>query len=210
MDNPSSAEIKRGYLAFQQHEKRDAMYKTATFLVSHFWGRPYEMANSIGVLLLTWNNAFYRYGLFDYDKLEECISNNLNLLDKYRKRDILDYSSTDDEAVKCLFQQFLVALQMCEGKKKNAKRPVGVAKALHLLAPAFFPIWDDKIAHAYGCYYADNPVDRYVLFLRKIKEVIGQLQPAARADSQKLGKTLVKLVDEYNYAKHTKHWDLEA
>ena len=71
MYNPrmNASELKAGYLAFQAHEARDAMYKTATFLVETFWGKPREMSDSLGVLLLTWNQAFYRYGLFDFDAL---------------------------------------------------------------------------------------------------------------------------------------------
>ena len=72
MDIPSQDEFRKGYLAFQKYEKRDAMYKVAIFLVCHFWGQPSEMADGLGVLLLTWNQAFYRYGIFDFDRLEEC------------------------------------------------------------------------------------------------------------------------------------------
>ena len=31
------------------------------------------MADGLGVLLLTWNNAFYRFGSFAFDELEKCI-----------------------------------------------------------------------------------------------------------------------------------------
>jgi len=70
---PTRAQLGHGCTVFRQHEARDAMYKTATFLVDHFWGRPAKMADSLGVLLLTWNQAFYRYGPFDFGKLEGCI-----------------------------------------------------------------------------------------------------------------------------------------
>jgi hypothetical protein len=90
-----ASELKAGYTAFQDNEVRDAMYKTATFLVKTFWGKPAEMSDGLGVLLLTWNNAFYRYGLFDFNALEKCIAQNQTMLDKYRDRDILDYSPAD-------------------------------------------------------------------------------------------------------------------
>jgi len=70
---PSKKEFIRGIKTFERHEKRDAMYKVATFLVLQFWGKPSEMADGLGVLLLTWNQAFYRYGSFDFDELERCI-----------------------------------------------------------------------------------------------------------------------------------------
>jgi len=53
-------EVIRGSQAFRDHERRDAMYKVATFLVDHFWGAPAEMTDALGVLLLTWNQALYR------------------------------------------------------------------------------------------------------------------------------------------------------
>jgi hypothetical protein len=204
MEIPSAIEFRKGYLAFQQYEKRDAMYKTATFLVDHFWGKPPEMADSLGVLLLTWNQAFYRYGLFDFDELEGCISNNQELLDKYRRRSILSYTFDDDREIKQLFQRFLVALQICEGKKAGTGSPVGVSKALHLLAPGFFPLWDAQIARAYGCHYAYKPVNKYLAFVGKMKQMAEALQHGV--NSQATGKTLLKLIDEYNYAKYTKGW----
>jgi len=64
------------------------MYKVATFLVSHYWGKPSDMADGLGVLLLTWNQAFYRYGIFDFDKLEKCITDNLRKIESFRGKDI--------------------------------------------------------------------------------------------------------------------------
>ena len=90
---PSPDEFRRGYMAFQQHERRDAMYKTAIFLVNHFWDHPADIADSLGVLLLTWNQAFYRYGPFDFQRLEKVIATKQPVLDSFRSRDILTYSS---------------------------------------------------------------------------------------------------------------------
>jgi hypothetical protein len=203
MQIPSFTEVEKRYMAFQQREKRDAMYKTATFLVKHFWGKPSEMADSLGVLLLTWNQAVYRYGLFDFDKLEKCITSNQDLLDRYRERNILNYLPSDEQSVKHLFQQFLVALEICEGNKAGTKSPVAVSKALHLLSPAFFPLWDGQIAHAYDCYYSYNPQEKYMQFFRQMKNIAENLQHNI---SPPIGKTLLKLIDEYNYARYTKRW----
>lgn len=201
---PSPSKFKKGYDEFQLHEKRDAMYKTATFLVNNFWGKSLEMADSLGVLLLTWNQAFYRYGLFDFDKLEQCITDNQSILNNYRRRDILSYSSSDDSSIKPLFGEFLGALQIADGKKAGTKSPVSVSKALHLLAPGFFPLWDAKIARAYNCYYASNPEQKYLIFIGKMKQIANELYPSASLQAN--DKTLLKLIDEYNYAKYTKQW----
>ena len=45
--------------------------------------------------------------------------------------------------------------------------------ALHLLAPAFFPLWDDKIAKGYGCYYLTDPMwGMYLVFLRDFQRIL--------------------------------------
>jgi hypothetical protein len=84
------------------------------------------------------------------------------------------------------------------------KSPASVAKALHLLAPTFFPIWDGKIARAYGCYYSVNPVGQYLKFMQQTKVIAGKLE--AHTKTARNDKTLLKLIDEYNYAKFTKGW----
>lgn len=194
----NAMELVAGSNAFQKHEMRDAMYKTATFLVKHFWGNAREMSDGLGVLLLTWNQAFYRYGSLDFFLLENCIVRNQQILDSFRNRNILDYSPNDDDAVGNLYDQFLDALQIASGKMKGRQSPVAVAKALHLLAPAFFPLWDDKIARAYDCHYM------YIPFMSKMKNMAEIL--ASEINLQNTDKTFLKLIDEFNYAKFTKGW----
>lgn len=178
------------------------MYKVAMFLVQHFWGKPTEMAEGLGVLLSVWNNAFYRNGPFDYDELERCIARNQTLLNGFRQRNILSYSPDDEPQIKPLFEDFLEALRICEGKCEGRRTPVGVSKALHLLAPEFFPLWDEKIAKAYECYYSSDSPSKYMAFFVKTKTIAESLAPHVKLD----GKTLLKLIDEYNYAKFTKGW----
>jgi hypothetical protein len=202
MHIPNYEEFLKGCEEFEKHEKRDAMYKVATFLVSHFWGKPTDMADGLGVLLLTWNQAFYRYGIFDFDKLEKCITHNLQRIESFRNRDILSLAISDEDDIKDLFVKFLEALQIDAGKMQGRKSPVAVAKTLHLLAPNFFPLWDDKIARVYGCYYGKKPAEKYVLFCKITKTLADKVgNYIARSD-----KTLTKLIDEYNYSKYTQGW----
>lgn len=114
---PTLKDFQRGCRAYEAKEKRDAMYKIATFLVGHFWGKPDWMADSIGVLLRTWNQAFYRWhGLFDFQRLEETIAGAQHQLKLFRTRNIISYSTDDDPIIKLLFNKFLLALQ---GVKKG-------------------------------------------------------------------------------------------
>ena len=161
------------------------------------------MADGMGVLLLTWNQSFYRYGAFDFARLEAVLKKNMRRLNALRSRDIGTLCRHDEGVVKRLFAEFLDALQRAEGKKKGTKSPVAVAKALHLLAPGFMPLWDDKIARAYDCYYSRTPAEKYLEFAYAMKDLAAALAP--RVPSGR-GKTFLKLIDEYNYAKFTKGW----
>ena len=175
------------------------MYKTATFLVRHFWGQPRDMADGMGVLLLTWNQAFYRYGSFDFGLLEDALRTNMAVIEALRPRNIQSLVEADEPTVRRLFVAFLDALRIAKGKKS----PVAVAKALHLLAPDFLPIWDENIARAYGCYYNLHPDEKYVAFAYEMQGLARQLQEHVPPGS---GRTFLKLIDEYNYAKYTKQW----
>jgi hypothetical protein len=202
---PTKEEFIRGIEKFEKHEKRDAMYKVATFLIGHFWGRPSDMADGLGVLLLTWNQAFYRYGSFDFDKLENTIANNLGKLEEFRKRSITTLSKADEPKIKEIFNEFMESLQIASGKMKGRKSPVAVAKALHLLAPNFFPLWDNRIAKIYGCDYSNNPAEKYVQFMKLMKNFVEEVKDYVDL-SDYPNKTLLKLIDEYNYSKYTKGW----
>ena len=194
--------VRKGSRAFRSHEKRDAVYKVSTFLVDHFWGKPQKMADGLGVLLLVWNNALYRYGLFDFSALEETLRKNMLSLKAFRNRNILSFSDADADTIKPLFNAFLEALQIADGKLKGRRSPVAVGKALHLLAPAFFPLWDNKVARGYGCHYSVNPSERYLRFMRISQGHVAKL----RGKVQTGGSTLLKILDEYNYAKFTREW----
>ncbi|MBP9043304.1 MAG: hypothetical protein KBG49_07430 [Spirochaetes bacterium] len=199
---PSREEFIKGCEEFEKHEKRDSMYKVSMFLVTYFWGRYSDMADGLGVLLLTWNQAFYRYGVFDFDKLEKSIADNFKQIESFRRRTILSLSTEDENGIENLFKIFLDTLQIDSGKMKGRKSPVAVAKALHLLAPCYFPLWDNKIAQAYGCNYNENPEEKYVSFCKITKEIAGTVKNYFN----EFNKTLPKLIDEYNYSKYTKKW----
>ena len=279
---PNQEDFCNGYKEYERHEKRDAMYKIATFLISHYWGKPSEMADALGVLLLTWNQSFYRYGYFDFELLEKCITDNLKKIESFKSRDIASFSTSDEQNMKDLFNKFNEALRidsirfsdrnrkkkytkknlqrilnelginfsgtnlkelyisLKSSKIKNAidfvkgpqkdsieitiselpleekqklmsldkkmkiimKSPVSVAKALHLLAPKFFPLWDAEIAKHYKCNYDTNPADNYISFCKITKTMAdGVKDYDIRSD-----RALIKLLDEYNFSKYTKKW----
>jgi hypothetical protein len=229
MTYPDYKALLMGAKAFAAHEGRDAMYKVASFLIAHFWGRPGDVADGLGTLLLTWNQAFYSYGrVFSFDALEDCIRREQDKLSHYRSRLVESFDPSEAAEITNLFTDFLAAL---ERTKDGVRSPVGVAKALHLLAPGFFPLWDNAIAEAYGCMWrhSDGAALEYIRFLQKSRDacfnVIETCQQQYGVDAQHARqmvcsslyeqwcgirppseKTLLKVLDEYNYAKYTKHW----
>lgn len=200
---PNREDFRAGYESFRGHDPRDAMYKVATFLVSHFFGNFREMSNGLGVLLLTWNQGYYRYGGLSFDELEECLQNNWDTIKFFRNKEVLSLSESDRGRVKDLFDKFLIALQRIDNKGSDTRSPVAVAKALHLLAPGFFPLWDHEIALAYRCNYSKKPADKYLLFCDKMKTVA---EAVKNYDNIPKDVTILKLIDEYNFAKYTKNW----
>jgi len=199
---PSASEFRQGCIEYEKREQRDSMYKVASFLIANYWGQTADMADGLGVLLLTWNNAFYRYEPFSFEMLQKCIEENWSAIESFRQRDILSYSPDDDHDIQKLFTSFLIALRIASGKNEGRASPVGVAKALHLLCPKFFPIWDDKIARAYNCQYSKSSGKQYVSFCQIAMQMAEQLATSAHRKD----RPILKLIDEYNYSRYTKRW----
>jgi hypothetical protein len=200
---PGRAEFLRGIEEYERREQREAVYKLASFVVARFWGEHWLVADAVSALLVSWNQAFYRYGMFDIAKLERSIGDNCEAIEGFRARDISTLVYGDDKDwVQLLFYEFLEALQIVAGSSRGRKSPVSPSKALHLMAPTFFPIWDRKIAPAYGCPYVGNPGEAYWRFCRVTRAVA----KATRGYTARRDKSLVKLIDEYNYSKFAKGW----
>ncbi len=201
------------------------MYWIATYIVQQFWGSSADMADGLGVLLLTWNQAFYRYGSFDFKNLEDFLERRKTVLEGLRTKRLEEESPLGEADLADLFRECMDALRNAKGRS-----PVATAKALHLLAPDFLALWDNSIAREYGCMWygpADAP-RKYVRFLDHIRDVVVNVMATYAADKgvalsaarehltqlpdgrRYLGnpssKPLLKLVDEFNYAKYKQGW----
>ncbi len=237
-NNITPEEFMEGIEKFRENEPRDAMYEVAIHLIKEFWPKNDNLENddainisyALGVLLLTWNQAFYRYGIFDFEKLRETLKANWDEIKSFRKKELKNspfLHEEDKSRIKKLFNKFLEALGVTQNGKTK-KSPVAVAKALHLLAPHFFPLWDRKIAEAYVDRYLEKPAEKYIEFTECIYEFIQKLENFRKDSELKnfLGKyeaksiedigpktrkfSILKLIDEYNYARFTKGWIKEV
>jgi hypothetical protein len=195
--------------AFEDWDPRDSVYQVSTFLVREWWGDPARLVGPVTVLLIVWNGAFYRFGSFSESSLEKCLRQNEAKLNAFRDRNILSFTEADEADTECLFNSLSKALKSLRrgGDRESA---VSVAKALHLLAPNFFPLWDQYIAAAYGCPYWKPEVASvaYIAFTRRIKQAATQLGAELNHEKEALPewfpkKTFLKRIDEYNYRKYT-------
>jgi hypothetical protein len=110
-----------------------------------------------------------------------------------RDRSIESFGPADEQTVREVFDDFRAVLG-----------PVGAVKSLHLLAPRYFPLWDNAIAVAYGVGGGSRgtPADRYLRMFR-----IAQAQVANLGDGElALSRNPLKAIDEYNYCRFTKGW----
>lgn len=199
---PDREEFLRGLGSFEENEKLGYVYTEAIDRISHNWGLFYEMAAGIKELLHSWHQYFYSLGDFDFRQLLACIERNFKMIDGFKKRSITSITTADEGNIRHLFVEFNDALK--GGKRKS---PVATAKALHLLAPHFFPLWDNDIAFAYGYAWTtpkeSKKEDDYVSFCQDMKSMAHLVNSYVPEDDD---RPILKRIDEYNYAKYTKGW----
>jgi hypothetical protein len=198
---PARDEFLTGCEIYNEKEKKGPIYFQAVGVVSDNWSDNIGIAKGISIIIRGWN---FLYANFNFNDLINCVSRNRNLLSDFRDRNILNLSENDFVPMTILFNDFLEVLKR---EKDGAKSPVSVAKALNPLAPDYFPIWDSSIAEAYKCgfigYGPENAASIYMRFCRKMKFMASQVKDYIPGPDD---RSLLKRIDEYNYAKYTKYW----
>jgi hypothetical protein len=150
-----------------------------------------EVADATAMLLRSWNKEYYRFRKAQAKSLvadlHQLITAQLGIISQFQQRSLPTLESADQTDVLSLFSIFTEKLGV-----------IGAAKALHLLAPNFFPLWDNAIAYQYGV-VADSR--GYFLFMAITEHQIRSLM-----DKLPDGMAPLKTLDEYNYCKYTKSW----
>ena len=103
---PTCEQLQAGIRAFEENEKRGEFYHQA-LANSAGWGQPSAMAAGIKLLLDAWHQAFYRFGAFDPQQLEQTIAANFVALDSITSF-IATIQEADREAITQLFEAFLI------------------------------------------------------------------------------------------------------
>jgi hypothetical protein len=194
---PTADDLAKARQIFRSRESRDVFYRAATYLVEQaLQGRaPITLSEALAVLLQTWNRAYYQYhppGRDHLDRIDALLDQHAPWRYRIRDRTIDTFSSADGAELEPIFRDF-----------ENVLGPVGAAKALHLLAPRFLPLWDRAIAVAYGLQlgYTGTNGNRYVRMAN-----IAKAQSVRASGENALDADILKVLDEYNYCRFTKGW----
>lgn len=149
------------------------------------------------LLVYAWNAPFYRKP-FDYASLEASLRTYWDSLMAFRERLLSPLDSNDQLEIERIFNALTSALS-----SGRTRAQVSAAKALHVIAPNFFPIWDSSIAYdEYSCPYDEEPRLAYVVFCERIRERVLSLQAqwdSLGADHWLRRKSLLKRIDEFNF-----------
>lgn len=195
----------------------DTTYEIALAWAQQHWNDAQRLAGAVRIFEETWNRAFYsRFGIFKTTPLEEVLERNQERLIYLRLREVETFTEEDEDITRTLWKELFKALKPTSSKPL---RPVvATAKALHLLAPAFFVPFDSQIAKNYGCYneqprgyinfqhqmaeFASHILDSYVAQrggdrAQAKASLCGILYP--QKTGSKYTKSLAKMLDEYNW-----------
>jgi hypothetical protein len=197
---PTRDQFCAGIAAYEQKESRGPMYFKALRKLREGWSKAEVMADAIWLLLKSWHRQFYRFGPLDPKVLATCIERNTRHLDYLRSREIESLCTADELTVRVLFREFTVATRR-SNRSGLQDSTVATAKALHLLSPGLLPLWDNPIAWHYGHLLMWS--EDYVSFCWEMKELAAPVKGYVHPTDD---RTLLKRIDEFNYAAYTKHW----
>lgn len=209
---PSTQEIKSYQKKFREHELRKVLYEVA--LEKRQNG---EIEKAIKIILLGWNWRAYAGRNISNSELDQQIGHFISkirpLLSRLEKEDI-DLKNID-------FDQEIdgqsVAEHISDGYNELLKQErinaTGASKAMHMLHPTTFMMWDDAIMDAYHKegegnhwnagshqgHHTRGDGECYLAFLGETQEFIIETTDFG----EEFGKDPAKVMDEYNYAKYT-------
>lgn len=188
----SPEDLARARVAYERDEPRDLFYRVALALMADAEaGRgQFSVVEGLAVLLQSWNLGYYRRARhpFDqahYEAIGELLAANRTELMELRDRGIETMTDADQSTVERLFDSFVAVLG-----------PVGSAKTLHLLAPRWFPIFDNYILQAFRVWGRDGHA--YRRFMTAIKAQVEMVGGEAAA-----GLNVVKALDELSFCRFT-------
>lgn len=231
MKNPDK--LLRGCEKFHEMEPRDIIYLVARKLILENPNSEYNILAGIEVLLLTWNAVYLQRQpesvkrSLESDILEAYRStkNDFELLkvEKLESVDLKDLGTVN--IIKKIFKSFA-------GRKSI--ECTGASKAIHLICPELFMMWDNEIKRNYHRLHpfyrirSESLEECYVEFLKTMQEVAKAILSKKTIDeirqayydrfysrepqlihvfSREIIESLPKMLDECNYMKFKQEMD---
>ncbi|MCU1529277.1 MAG: hypothetical protein JWP75_3040 [Frondihabitans sp.] len=194
---PTADQLNEARERYEENEPRDLFYRVGRDLVERTRAgqSDFTLTEAVGVVLLTWNGRFYnRKDTPDFDaehiaNIDALIERYREALDGYHGRSIETLKADEQEAIEAMFNDFDLLLG-----------PVGAAKALHVLAPRFFALWDRPIAEG-ASFYMEKRGGNANLYWRWMLRVQGEARQVGGEAAW--GPGLLKRLDELNYCRFT-------
>lgn len=205
----------KGCSIFVQVEPRDAVYVSALRSIESGEQSTKRKAEAAKTLLLSWNEVYYKDRPMLVERIVPDIQEFLRVSEK--QMDTLKNAKLGriipGEAL--IVTELFKRLSAVESIEKT-----GAAKALNLLIPEVFVMWDTCIREAYhDLYHVHNKEDHkngdtscYASFMRKHNEIASALLPTEEELKTKhpvfarlgIRRSIAKMLDEANYARFTK------
>jgi hypothetical protein len=223
----SPEKLLRGCVKFHEMEPRDIIYLVARKIISENPDSEYHILAGIEVLLLTWNAVYLQHQL---EKVRRSLENDT--LKAYRTVKS-DFESLKDKRletvdlkdseivnkIKSIFKAFA---------SRQSIESTGASKAIHLINPDLFMMWDSEIKRNYHRLHPSYQIrseftnECYVEFMRTMQEVAKSILEQKMIDevqqtyheriyskepqlmhvfSQATVESLPKMLDECNYMK---------
>lgn len=224
-------ELIEGCREFHKIDPRDIAYIVSNEFVLKKPNNPYYILAGMKVLIITWNTVYFQRLkkeikekleddiLSSYDESKDMIN---DLKDKKLETlDLNDYKIADK--IKNCFRIF---------SNKKSIGVTGAAKALHLINPRVFMMWDNKIKSRYHTVHLSyrkrkEPIEEcYLEFMKTSQEIVGSVLKK-RSDEElwenhlsfldknfvkefSFKETVPKMLDECNFVKFTKEINFKS
>ena len=188
--HPSAEELHAAHVVYEEQEGRAYAYRLAWQILV---GPPpvpgLTQIEAVDLLVRVWNPGSSYTRELSLHVIGELLAATAVAREAFVNRDITSLTEAERATVGDLYDSFRVTFA-----------PVGAAKALGVLHPRFFPLWDTRIAKAYvGQNFRKDP--RY--YLTFVDYCIEQCTAVGETD---FGDSLLKVLDEWNFCIWTTGW----
>lgn len=156
------------------------------------WYTNEKTINSILLLLFCWDFSSNKKKRIRKKDIIELIESTENLLKKLNDSTIYNFDKEDEEIISYIYTSF-----------KETLGQTGASKALSLLNPSLFLIWDTRIRKRLrgniikGIANGKNP-EHYLSYLRGMREIIERLGLCEKIEKK---EDIVKKINEFHYLK---------